>query len=181
MQTGLATALGYSDPEKPRRAVEAFMRAYFLVAKDVGDLTRIFIAALEEQHKKPKTSLTRMLPGFLKAREPSDAFYVENGRLTATQSFSRDPVNILRIFQMADEKNVDIHPHALRTLTRSLDLITDDLRNNPEANRIFLETLTSRHNPEWALRMMNEAGVLGRFIPEFGHAVGLMQFNMYHH
>ena len=41
--------------------------------------------------------------------------------------------------------------------------------------------LTSRHNPERALRLMNEAGVLGRFMPEFGHAVGLMQFNMYHH
>ena len=41
--------------------------------------------------------------------------------------------------------------------------------------------LTSRHDPERALRLMNEAGVLGRFIPEFGHAVGLMQFNMYHH
>ena len=93
----------------------------------------------------------------------------------------RDPVNILRIFQMADDKNVDIHPHALRTFTRSLDLITDELRPNPEANRIFLEMLTSRHNPERALRMMNEAGVLGRFMPEFGHAVGLMQFNMYHH
>ena len=51
----------------------------------------------------------------------------------------------------------------------------------PAANQAFLETLTSHHNPEWALRMMNEAGVLGRFIPEFGHAVGLMQFNMYHH
>jgi len=182
VQTGLAAALGYSNPEKPRRAVEAFMRTYFLVAKDVGDLTRIFIAALEEQHKKPKAALTRMLPGFLKPREPSDDFYVENGRLTAgSQAFTRDPVNILRIFQMADEKNVDIHPHALRTLTRSLDLITDELRENPEANRIFLATLTSRHNPEWALRMMNEAGVLGRFVPAFGHAVGLMQFNMYHH
>ena len=182
VQTGLAAALGYSDPEKPRRAVEAFMRAYFLVAKDVGDLTRIFIAALEEQHKKSKPSLTRMLPGFLKPRESGDDFYVENGRLTAhPQSFVRDPVNILRIFHMADEKQVDIHPHALRTLTRSLDLITDELRHDPEANRIFLETLTSRHNPEWALRMMNEAGVLGRFVPEFGHAVGLMQFNMYHH
>jgi [protein-PII] uridylyltransferase len=182
VQTGLAAALGYANPEKPRRAVEAFMRAYFLVAKDVGDLTRIFIAALEEQHKKPKASLTRMLPGFLKPRESGDAFYVENGRLTAApQAFSRDPVNILRIFHMADEKSVDIHPHALRTLTRSLDLITDELRNDPEANRIFLETLTSRHNPEWALRMMNEAGVLGRFVPAFGHAVGLMQFNMYHH
>ncbi len=182
VQTGLAAALGYHDAEKPRRAVEAFMRAYFLVAKDVGDLTRIFIAALEEQHKKTKTVLTRMLPGFLKPRETSDDFYVENGRLTAaSQAFARDPVNILRIFHMADEKSVDIHPDALRTLTRSLDLITDELRADPEANRIFLETLTSRHNPEWALRMMNEAGVLGRFVPEFGHAVGLMQFNMYHH
>jgi len=28
---------------------------------------------------------------------------------------------------------------------------------------------------------MNEAGVLGRFVPAFGHAVALMQFNMYHH
>ena len=182
VQTGLAAALGYRDAEKPRRAVEAFMRSYFLVAKDVGDLTRIFIAALEEQHRKPKPSLARMLPGFLKPRAPGDAFYVENGRLTAgPNAFSRDPVNILRIFQVADDRTIDIHPHALRTLTRSLDLITDDLRNNPEANRIFLETLTSRHNPEWALRMMNEAGVLGRFVPEFGHAVGLMQFNMYHH
>ena len=43
------------------------MRAYFLVAKDVGDLTRIFCAALEEQHSKPRPSLTRMLPGFLQA------------------------------------------------------------------------------------------------------------------
>src|SRR6201999_3260293 len=182
VQTGLAAALGYTHPEKPRRAVEAFMRAYFLVAKDVGDLTRIFVAALEEQHKKPKPSLARMLPGFLKPREASDDFYVENGRLTAApDSFTRDPVNILRIFHMADDRNIDIHPNALRTLTRSLDLITDKLRADPEANRIFLEILSSRHNPEWALRMMNEAGVLGRFVTEFGHAVGLMQFNMYHH
>jgi [protein-PII] uridylyltransferase len=28
---------------------------------------------------------------------------------------------------------------------------------------------------------MNEAGVLGRFIPDFGRVVGLMQFSMYHH
>ena len=28
---------------------------------------------------------------------------------------------------------------------------------------------------------MNEAGVLGRFVPEFGRVVSMMQFNMYHH
>ena len=182
VQPALAAALGYHDAEKPRRAVEAFMRAYFLVAKDVGDLTRIFCAALEEQNKKPRPSLKRMLPGFLKPRETGDDFYVENGRLTADPAiFRQDPVNILRIFQIADAKQVDIHPDALRTITRSLDLITDEVRENPEANSAFLDMLTSRHNPERALRLMNEAGVLGRFIPEFGHAVGLMQFNMYHH
>ncbi len=90
-------------------------------------------------------------------------------------------MNILRIFQVADEKSVDIHPDALRTITRSLDLITDKLRNDPQANRLFLDVLTSRRDPERALRLMNEAGVLGRFVPAFEHAVGLMQFNMYHH
>src|ERR1700733_5330486 len=182
VQPSLAAQLGYVNAEKPRRAVEAFMRAYFLVAKDVGDLTRIFCAALEEQHRKPRPSLSRMLPGFLKPRGPSDDFFVENGRLNVGPSvFRTDPANILRLFHIADTREVDIHPHALRTVTRSLDLITDEVRNNPAANQAFLEVLTSRHDPERALRLMNEAGVLGRFIPEFGHAVGLMQFNMYHH
>ncbi len=182
VQPLLAAQLGYSDPEKPRRAVEAFMRAYFLVAKDVGDLTRIFCAALEMQHRKPRPSLRRMLPGFLKPRSPGDDFYVENGRLTANPAiFRADPANILRMFHIADIKGVDIHPDALRTVTRSLDLITDAVRHSPVANQAFLETLTSRQDPERALRLMNEAGVLGRFVPEFGHAVGLMQFNMYHH
>ncbi len=31
------------------------------------------------------------------------------------------------------------------------------------------------------LRTMNETGVLGRFIPDFGKIVAMMQFNMYHH
>ena len=182
VQPGLAAALGYHNAEKPRRAVEEFMRAYFLTAKDVGDLTRIFCAALEVQHRKQRPSLTRILPGFLKPRATGDDFYVANGRLTADPAiFRKDPVNMLRIFQIADAKQVDIHPDALRTITRSLDLIDAKLRDNPEANTAFLTMLTSRNDPERALRLMNEAGILGRFIPEFGHAVGLMQFNMYHH
>lgn len=182
VQTAMAAALGYHDAEKPRRAVEAFMRAYFLVAKDVGDLTRIFIAALEEQHKKPRPSLRRILPGFLRQRSPDDDFYVENGRLSANPAiFKSDPANLIRLFHIADTKQVDIHPNTLRTVTRSLDLITDEVRHDPQANRAFLECLSSRNDPERALRLMNEAGVLGRFILEFGHAVGLMQFNMYHH
>jgi len=61
-----------------------------------------------------------------------------------------------------------------------LRLVDAKLRENPEANRLFLEILTSRKSPEIALRRMNEAGVFGRFIPDFGRVVAQMQYDMYH-
>ena len=180
-QTEMARRLGFTV-ENPQQAVEAFMKAYFTAAKDVGDLTRIFCAALEDQNKKPKPSLSSLLPGFLKLREGSEDFFVENGRLNARAGvLKRDPVNLIRIFHMADAKGVDVHPAALRTITRSLGLIDNGLRENAKANRLFLEILTSRRDPERTLRLMNEAGVFGRFVPEFGRVMAQMQFNMYHH
>jgi len=180
-QPELAAQLGFAS-DTPLHAVEEFMRAYFLVAKDVGDLTRIFCAALEVQNKKRRTTLASILPGFLKPRGKDDDFFVETARLNArADAFKRDPVNFIRIFHVADAKSVDIHPDALRTITRSLDLIDDALRADPAANKLFLEVLSSRSDPERALRLMNEAGVLGKFMPEFGRVVALMQFNMYHH
>jgi len=95
--------------------------------------------------------------------------------------FRRDPLNLIRFFAVAEETGTFFHPSAVRLLRTSLRLIDDKLRNSPEANRIFLDLLTSRNNPEGTLRRMNEAGVLGRFIPEFGRVVSMMQFNMYHH
>src|SRR5690349_5790580 len=134
VQPELAKAMHFTD-DNPRRAVEAFMKTYFLVAKDVGDLTRIFCAALEDQNRKRRPSLASMLPGFLRPRTSGDDFFVENGRLNARSSIFRgDPINMIRIFHIADAKSVDVHPDALRTITRSLDAITDDVRRDPEAN-----------------------------------------------
>jgi [protein-PII] uridylyltransferase len=73
-----------------------------------------------------------------------------------------------------------LHPDAMRAATRSLKLIDPKLRHSPEANRLFLEILTS-HDAEIVLRRMNETGVLGRFVRAFGRVVAMMQFNMYHH
>ena len=95
--------------------------------------------------------------------------------------FKRDPVNLIRFFARAEQTGAFFHPNAVRLLRRSLRLIDDKLRNDAEANRIFLDMLCSEKNPEATLRRMNEAGVLGRFVPEFGKVVSMMQFNMYHH
>src|SRR5207245_1618441 len=92
-----------------------------------------------------------------------------------------DPVNLIRLFWLADRHNLPVHPDATRLATRSLKLIGQRLRHDDEANRLFLDVLTSRNAPETVLRRMNETGVLGRFIPDFGRVVAMMQFNMYHH
>ena len=60
-------------------------------------------------------------------------------------------------------------------------LIDEAVRNDPRANALFLDVLTSQHDPETVLRWMNEAGVFGRFIPDFGRVVAQMQYDMYHH
>jgi [protein-PII] uridylyltransferase len=185
LQRQIAERLGYSG-RAGQSAVERFMKHYFLVAKDVGDLTAIVCAALEERQAKPTQAFDRLL-GRLRRRPKvvADApdFRIDNDRVNVAVSdaFERDPVNLIRLFWVADRSGLLIHPSATRLVTQSLKRIDPKLRTNPEANRLFMEILTSHRSPETALRRMNESGVLGKFIPEFGRVVGLMQFSMYHH
>jgi len=163
------------------------MKHYFLVAKDVGDLTTILCSALEMQQLKASPGLRRLLNPMTwrtrrQVRTRTD-FKIENDRINVTdpEVFKRDPVNLIRFFAQAAYAEAFLHPDAIRLLRQSLRLIDDKLRADPEANRIFLDLLTGAPNPEATLRRMNEAGVLGRFVPEFGRVVAMMQFNMYHH
>jgi [protein-PII] uridylyltransferase len=186
LQRDIATFLGYSD-RGGLRAVERFMKHYFLVAKDVGDLTAIVCAALEERQHKPRPMLDRFVAPFRRARRKAltgtKDFVVEAGRINVADDgvFARDPVNLIRLFYLADQHGMALHPVAMRLVTQSLRLIDARLRDDPVANNLFLQILTSRNAPETVLRRMNEAGVLGRFIPDFGRVVAMMQFNMYHH
>mgnify|MGYP002401095362 CR=1 FL=1 len=185
IQREIAESLGYHS-RPGLSAVERFMKHYFLVAKDVGDLTRIFCAALEDEQAKEAPGLKRVISRFTKRvhKIPGTVDFVQDrGRITVANPdvFKRDPVNIIRLFHVADINGLEFHPDALKRVTRSLSLIGDQVRQNEEANRLFLSMLTSRRDPALMLRRMNEAGVLGRFIPDFGRIVSMMQFNMYHH
>ena len=166
--------------------VERFMKHYFLVAKDVGDLTAIVSAALEAQETRPTALFDRFIGKFRRRRALSGTkdFLVDAGRITVADDdvFARDPVNLLRAFWYADRYQLPIHPDATRLMTLSLGKIDTRLREDKEANRLFLDILTSRNgNPETVLRRMHAAGVLGRFIPDFSRINAMMQFSMYHH
>ncbi|SDX08547.1 UTP--GlnB (protein PII) uridylyltransferase, GlnD [Albimonas donghaensis] len=185
MQVDVARRLGFED-NGGQRGVERFMQRYFQHAKAVGELTRIFLAALEAAHVKKRPTLGTVVRnlGFGGAsRNLTGPFRIRDGRLDFPDEATilDDPLNILRIFDEALRTGTLVHPSAMRVIAANLDLIDDDLRANPVANRIFLHLLVDCGDPERALRRMNETGVLGAFIPEWGRIHAMMQFNMYHH
>ncbi|MDB5550261.1 MAG: [protein-PII] uridylyltransferase [Rhizobium sp.] len=184
-QSEVAEALGYQT-RPGLSAVERFMKHYFLVAKNVGDLTRILCAALENEQVKEQPGLSGVISRFTARKRKiagTQDFVEDKGRLALANPdvLKHDPVNLIRLFHIADLNGLEFHPDALKSVTRSLHLINDHLRADEEANRLFIAILTSRRDPALILRRMNEAGVLGRFIPEFGRIVSMMQFSMYHH
>jgi len=178
LQREIAPRLGYVD-RAGATAVERFMKHYFLVARDVGDLTRIFCTLLEESGTEKKKSLFR-LPVALR-RKIIDGFVVEGGRIGVKDGgvFIREPVKLLSIFLTALNHDLDFHPAALRIISRHARRVAA-LRRDPEANLVFMSILTSRKGPEATLRLMSECGVFGRFIPDFGRVVAQMQYDMYH-
>lgn len=186
IQPAIAEKLSYRE-DGGLLPVERFMRHYFLVAKDVGELTAILCSALEMQQLAAAPRVQDFINPLnwsirRRVRRMTD-FRIDNDRLNVSDAniFKRDPVNLLRIFVQAAETSTFLHPNALRLMRDSLRLIDDKMRNDPEANRIFLQLLVDNKKPEQTLRRMNEIGVLGRFIPDFGSVVSMMQFNMYHH
>ncbi|MFK7744218.1 MAG: [protein-PII] uridylyltransferase [Roseobacter sp.] len=177
-QVQVAEAMGYQDA-RGRRGVEIFMQAYFLHATEVGDLTRIFLTKLEADHAKDDPLLERI---FRRKPKIKAGYEVVHNRIAIQDehAFLADKLNLLRLFEEALRTGMLIHPDAMRLVKSNLDLIDEDMRNTPEARRIFFDLLLKHGNPERALRRMNELGVLSAFIPEFEHIVAMMQFNMYH-
>src|SRR5215207_4227480 len=185
IQREIAVRLGYTS-HPGLRDVERFMKHYFLIAKDVGDLTAILCAELEDNQAKPMPVLSRMMarfrPSTRRTLSETEDFYVDYNRIMVADPdvFTRDPVNLIRIFYLAQKHNLVLHPDSMRAVTQSLKLINPEMRQHPDANQLLLEILIS-HYAEIVLRRMNETGVLGQFVRAFGRIVAMMQFNMYHH
>ena len=178
VQPEIAQRMGYRDRSR-LRAVERFMKRYYLVARDVGALTRVVCAGLEERHqRRPLIALPRL--GF--GRRRINGFTIQGGRvgLEDPQLFARTPIKMLEIFHLSQERELDLHPEVVSAIGLNLKRIDGELREHPEANRLFLDILCSRKDPALTLGRMNECGLLGRFIPDFGRVVGQMQHNLYH-
>ena len=179
-QPRIAEIMHYAD-RPGKSAVERFMQFYFLNAKAVGDLTGLFLAQLDEQ--MGKRGFRFALPTIRRRPKRLGGFILDRGRISipADDYFRADPIRLIEIFATAAREQLEVHPNAMRAATRDAALIDRKVRDEPRANALFLDVLTTLNRPEQVLRWMNEAGVFGRFVPDFGRVVAQMQFDMYHH
>jgi [protein-PII] uridylyltransferase len=181
LQREVARRMNYA--ERPgKSAVERFMQFYFLQAQHVGNLTGVFLAHIDEQlgaSRRPRG----LLASFRSRSRMHKGYRVVGGKICAPGDdwFRQEPSRLIEVFQLAEEEGLEIHPETMRMARRDSVLIKDAVRREPRANELFMKLLTGRHDPETVLRWMNEAGVFGRFIPDFGKVTAQMQFDMYHH
>ncbi|NVE95187.1 [protein-PII] uridylyltransferase [Altererythrobacter lutimaris] len=181
LQREVAARMNFAD-RPGKSAVERFMQFYFLQVKRVGSLTGVFLAHIDEQLAKKRERRGFFATWNQKPRMVK-GYRVFGGRIEATGEdwFKQDPVRLIEIFQIAEVEGLEIHPDTMRQIDRESALIKHEVRHDPRANALFIDLLSGRRDPEMVLRWMNEAGVFGRFVPDFGKVNAQMQFDMYHH
>jgi [protein-PII] uridylyltransferase len=184
VQPEIAGRMGYTDTDS-QLGVELFMRDYFKKAIDVGALTRRVCAKLEADALKDPPGEGRYMPadGVADLADlAEDGLTLTAGRLNFANpgALEADPVIMLRLFEIAAARHLDLHPDAVAAISQSLRLVDDRFRADPRAARCFFAVLLDADDPRMTLRAMTEAGLLGAYIPEFGDIVARTQFNMYH-
>ena len=181
LQRAVAARMNFAD-RPGKSAVERFMQFYFLQAKRVGSLTGVFLAHIDEQFAKSRAR-RGLLASFTPRARTLKGYRVFGGKIAAPSDdwFKKDPVRLIEVFQLAEEHGLEMHPETMRQAARDAGLIKGEMRDDPRANALFVDLLAGRNDPEGVLRWMNEAGVFGRFVPDFARVNAQMQFDMYHH
>ena len=181
LQREVAARMNFAD-RPGKSAVERFMQFYFIQARRVGSLTGVFLAHLDDEFAK-KRARKGFFAGWNQKARTLKGYRVFGGRIAAPSDdwFKKYPVRLIEVFQLAEANSLEIHPDTMRQADRDSTLIKANIREDKCANALFVELLAGRNDPETVLRWMNEAGVFGRFVPDFGKVNAQMQFDMYHH
>ena len=100
-------------------------------------------------------------------------FRIDNGRLNVADAdvFKRDPVNLIRFFAQAERNGLALPS---RRDAAAAPVAAADRRQaaqRPGGQPHLPRAADRARHPEMTLRRMNEAGVLGRFVPDFGRVV----------
>ncbi len=174
LQTALAAQLGYKEAGT-RRASEVMMQRYYQTAKGVTQLNTILLQNLEARFAPRPDTAPRALNERFEVR--SELLHIKR-----EDSFRREPTAILECFllMMQHQELRGMTARTLRALWRARKLINAEFRKNETARLLFLHILQQPRGIVHEFRRMNQYGVLGLYLPEFGAIVGQMQHDLFH-
>jgi len=179
LQPVVGARMGYTRHGR-QDGVERFMRHYFLTAREITRITAVLEPAIVRAALGPPAAQSETDRALFE-----QGFVLADGQLMSApgRDFEHEPINMLRIMQLARDRHLALHPLALRELIRN-ERQAIALRGDPEAAAIFTDLLCgldpARADGARYLSTLNETGFLGRYIPEWARIVGQMQFDTYH-
>ena len=175
LQREVAALLGFHD-DKSRLGVEHFMGRFYrnqLATMELCDL--LLLHFNEDFMKRDKVHEVETL---------NEHFVLNNGFLQLQDAglFLREPEWLLQVFLLMARtpQAKGIHSDTIRALRDHRHLIDDAYRKNPACNRIFIELISNRSRVVRELSRMMRYGILGRYIPEFGRIIGMMEHDLFH-
>ena len=174
-QEKVSAALGF-EGEGSLRAVEVFMRTYYLHAAQISRLSTLII------HRVTDSDKPMFGTQYVFGRTLREGIRISKGYLSVTKPavLSTHPDNLMRIFDDAQKYNCRLTQETRELLRQHLNLIDDDFRRSAEANMPFFSILKWKDGVYETLLEMHRSGVLGVFIPEFGRLLCMVLHDAYH-
>lgn len=164
------------EPASGLLPVERFMQEYFRHTSQVSHVVMQFVAKATS-HKR----LGRLMTLLFGHRLESDLLVGPVGLMTTRRGLHRLRGNLTAIMRLVDLSNLHdapIEPSTWEEIRREAPRLPAELP--AEACGHFLSFMGHPARLGLLLRDLHDVGLLERFLPEFAHARGLLQFNQYH-
>lgn len=174
-QRQLASRLGHEDTSA-NLGVEHFMKGFYRVALALSVLNEMLLQLFDEVILRSDTQE--------QVRPLNRRFQVRNDYLeiSSPDVLEQHPSALLEAFVlMAQNPDLKgIRASTVRALIYNRRQIDDAFRNNPVNTDLFMQLLRSPHALFSQLRRMKRYGILGKYLPEFGGIIGMMQYDLFH-
>jgi [protein-PII] uridylyltransferase len=182
MQEQLAKRLEYRQHRGQLRS-EAMMRDCYEHTRNIFRVTeRITEQFMTGRATAPTRSLFSFLPLIRMEERRLESFFVRNRQLQTEERdlFEKDPTQMMRVFQLAQEHGLDLGADLEDLINRRLGKITRVYQYAKAPREMFMSILSGKGEVGRILRMMHRVDFLGRYLPEFGQLTCLVQHEFFH-
>jgi len=175
-QEEIAKELGFKD-EGGVLAVEKFMQTYYQHAANIKRITHFAISAMIEAPEKRLKVVAKKISEHL-----DGAFAVAENQIVIKEMdlFEKDPLNLMRVFDWAQKKGLDIEEGTRRGITKHLYLVNEAYIARGDVNAILKGMFAELRGLGRILHLMHDLRFLDRLIPEFGEVLYRVQHDVYH-